>query len=437
MDWGNTIVNTDDNYFMVVGMTYSFGPNPPNMYILKIDSNGDTLWTKIYDWGDAEHANHIIPTTDNNYIIVGGTNSLGSGNFDVILLKIDSEGQIIWARTYGGDNYDDGIKVYETNDQGFIIVGWTQSYGNGHSDIYLIKTDENGDSIWTRTYGSGSSDCGNCVIQTPDYGFLIGGAISGNACLIKTDPVGYPMWIKTYTGEDTASFVRDLIKIDNEGYILAGNINEGYPNRENILLVKTDTNGNLLWLRSIGSVGDEYSFSITLSPNQGYLLTGFASYMSEYNLLVLKTDTSGNVQWQKLINISLMQRGTSIITDVANNIWVTGFISTPDSSDNVIVAKLGAENIPLFIRGDINADGVVNYLDLVKLACYIYFGEPIYCLSSADVNDDGQILGSDLLSLSNFLFCSGVHPPLPYPECGSDPIPDDLTCESHPFCDQK
>ncbi len=174
-DYGTSIRQTSDSGYIVCG-TYDFKwDSCGDVFLLKINANGDTEWTRTYGGSGTDCGNCVHQTSDGGYIICGYTGSYGAGG-DIYLLKVNANGDTEWTRTYGGSDYDYGYSVWQTSDGGYIICGCTESYGAGCKDIYLIKVNANGDTEWTRTYGGSKNDYGFSVQQTSDGGYIICGS---------------------------------------------------------------------------------------------------------------------------------------------------------------------------------------------------------------------------------------------------------------------
>jgi hypothetical protein len=224
---GYCIEETPDRRFIVAGYTNSFGAGNRDVYLVKIDETGDTVWTKTYGGIDVECGYSVQHTSDGGYIIAGLTWSFGEGGGDVYLIKTDSLGDTLWTRTYGGPLYDYGHSVQETFDGGYIITGITWSYGAGDNDVYLIRTDENGATLWTETYGGIDNEYGYSVQQTSDSGFIIAGSTKSygagdyDVYLIKTDSDGGVECEATYGGQQCDE-ARSVRQTSDGGYIVAG-----------------------------------------------------------------------------------------------------------------------------------------------------------------------------------------------------------------------
>ena len=146
-DGGNSCLKTSDGGYVALGSTYSYGTGDHDIYLLKLDSLGDTLWTRTFGGSGTEYGYDIQGTVDGCFIIVGKTRSFGAGMMDVYLIKTDSLGLAQWTKTFGGAQNDDGMSVRQTADSGFIVCGTTNSFGAGYADVYLIKTNSSGDIL--------------------------------------------------------------------------------------------------------------------------------------------------------------------------------------------------------------------------------------------------------------------------------------------------
>ncbi|MCG2676856.1 hypothetical protein L6304_06800, partial [bacterium] len=135
----------------------------------------DTLWTKTYGGKGFDEGSSVQQTSDGGYIIAGCTGSFAGRWLDVYLVRTDANGNALWTKTYGGKDIDGGSSVQQTSDGGYIIAGYTESFGAGGQDVYLIRTDANGNALWTKTYGGKDNDGGSSVQQTSDGGYIIAG----------------------------------------------------------------------------------------------------------------------------------------------------------------------------------------------------------------------------------------------------------------------
>ena len=155
-DYGYSVQQTDDGGYIIVGNINDWlGLRMGDVYLIKTDYLGDTLWTKTFGRINSEVGHSVQQTTDGGYIVGGATSSEDTTIhiYDVYLIKTDSLGDTLWTKTYGGDGLEEGLSVQQTTDGGYIVVGETSSYGAGNTDVYLIKTDSLGDTLWTKTYG--------------------------------------------------------------------------------------------------------------------------------------------------------------------------------------------------------------------------------------------------------------------------------------------
>ena len=210
-------------------MSYSAGKNPyPQLYAVKTDADGNSLWSLAYSNGKYDAASCVINAVDGGYVICGtAAASSGHGMQDMLLLKIDSRGNTMWAKFYGGAQSDFGSRVVASNDGGYAMIGTTASFGAGNSDIYLVKTDAQGNSLWARTYGGRGVDQGVAIINSGDGGYILGGNSesfsygSSDLLMIAVDAQGNSLWTRHFGGKSD-DYLGGIVRDKDGGYALAG-----------------------------------------------------------------------------------------------------------------------------------------------------------------------------------------------------------------------
>ncbi|MGB3944271.1 MAG: hypothetical protein WBK88_05735, partial [Methanothrix sp.] len=172
---GTSILEKRGGGYIIAGATNSRGGGGYDAWLLSTDSKGREVWNETFGGPGDEEAMAVVATVDGGYAIAGGTNSFGAGDFDVWLIKTDSTGRELWNETYGGPGYDWAYSVQKTRDAGYIILGETESFGSGGMDLWLVKTDSRGALIWNRTFGGAEDDGGRSIQETDDGSYIIAG----------------------------------------------------------------------------------------------------------------------------------------------------------------------------------------------------------------------------------------------------------------------
>lgn len=292
---------TDDGGYLLVGYTSARGEGS-DLWLVKVDSDGRDIWNRIFG-GSGEDVGYFVQNTrDGGSVLTGSTKSYGMGEERLWLLKADSNGSKQWDRIFGGfvsSAGDGGWSVNETNDGGYIVTGYTKSFGAGGKDLWLIKTDSEGFKQWDKTFGGSKDDVGMSVIQAADGGFVVAGRTASygsgkdDIWVLKTDLEGRELWNRTFGGaEDDVGF--QVLDID-EGYAIVGRTESGREGKRAILL-KTDLRGVEKWEKTYqkGSSG----ISVQRSSDGGFLISGsIDSSKAGKDAILIKTDIAGREEW--------------------------------------------------------------------------------------------------------------------------------------------
>jgi hypothetical protein len=282
-----------------------------------IESTKLQEWEKTFGGGSSDWARSIIQTSDSGYVLAGHTLSYSVGE-DAYVVKIDNNGQEMWSKTFGGVGNDAAHSIIQTSDSGYILVGKTMSsYSVGRDDVYIVKIDNNGEKMWKEIFGGVGDDGAYSIIQTSN-GYVLSGYANpygsdGNGYVVKTNNYGEIMWDKTYGGLHV-EFINSIIKTSDGGYVLAGSTKSQSAGNYDVYIVKTDSYGGKIWEKKFGGIGYDEAKSI-IQTSDGYVFAGYtwSSGAGGYDAYVMKIDNNGEKIWEKTFGGVSYEGANSII----------------------------------------------------------------------------------------------------------------------------
>jgi len=344
-DVAYSVQQTSDGGYIVIGDITSFETLKSNILIVKLDSSGNILWSKEIEGKDSYSVSYIKQTSDGGYIISGGISRFDTGELNVLIVKLDSSGNISWSKTIGGENDDYALSVQQTSDGGYIFGGWTQSFDARKRDAFIVKLDSSGNISWSKTIGVINYNNIKSIQQTLDGGYIALGSTSfdeakRDAFIVKLDSSGNISWSKTIGGEndDYASFIQQTL---DGGYIIGGGTQSFGAGDDDAFIVKLDSSGNILWSKTIGGTNFDTAYSIQQTSDGGYIIGGGTQSFGagHDDVLIVKLDSlgnCGNCSFIKSVSTKINSISTTL-KSVSPQILPSSIIASPSSLEVVYV----------------------------------------------------------------------------------------------------
>ena len=304
-DQGFSVILNDNNEYVTVGWTRSYGSGQDDVFVLKTDSQGNLIWNKTYGGNKRDRGYSIQQTIDHGYIIAGYTESYGNGLFDLWLIKIDENGKEKWNKTYGGYDYDFGSNIQLVDNNGFIITGYTSSYGPNNCNFWLIRTDEYGNLIWDKIFGGNLCDSGFYSLYC-DNGFISVGYTESygsgdyDGWILKTNFDGNLIWNITVGGL-LKDIIHNIISLKNGDFILCGETESYGFGKEDIWIIYMDKFGKILWNKTYGGFFSDRGYSACQTKDDDLIVTGLTErfFLKNYDIILLKIDSNGLLDWMR------------------------------------------------------------------------------------------------------------------------------------------
>jgi hypothetical protein len=300
-DFGYSVVQTTDDGYVVVGHTTSFGAGLRALFIVKFSTTGSMEWTRAVGGTSSDYGESVVQTSDGGCAVVGNTTSFGAGSCDLFIVKFSTSGSVQWSRAVGGGNSDYGKSVVQTSDGGYVVTGNTKSLGAGYPDLFLVKLSSSGSLEWAKAVGGTEADYGNSIVQTTDGGYVVVGYTTSfgagyhDLFLVKLSSTGSLEWAKA-VGGGSNDYGYSVIRTTDGGCAVAGNTKSFGAGSCDLFIVKFSSSGSVEWAKSAGGGNADYGYSIVRTTDAGYAVAGYTMSFGagSYNLLLVKFDSDGN-----------------------------------------------------------------------------------------------------------------------------------------------
>lgn len=293
-DYAKSIRQTSDGGYIVGGGTRSFNVGVVDYYVIKLDSSGNVQWEQKFGGSQTDICESVIQTKDGGYM-AAGQSWINPQNGDVYIIKLDADGEEEWHKSIGGSLEDGAYDIQQTPDRGYIIAGYTRSAGDGSYDMFIVKTDSDGEEEWMSDFGGNNHDQALSIEQHRD-GYIAAGytksfSESSDIYVVRLDLDGNEVWKKSYGSSSTDEEARSIMKTSDGGYILVGKTNQYTYGAFDVYLLKLDRNGKEQWAQVFGGENDDYGYSVRQTSDGGYILGGQTKSVGfGGNVYIIKTE---------------------------------------------------------------------------------------------------------------------------------------------------
>ncbi len=312
---------TSDGGYILGGWTDSYGNGREDMILVKVNSDGVLEWQRAFGGASDDFGESVLQASDGGYVIGGYTYSFGAGGYDMFIVKTDSQGDLEWQRTFGGSSGDYCYSVQQTADGGYLLGGASRHSFDASTNMYVVKIDSKGDLEWENTYGGDENDGCYSIQQTVDGGYILAGdskSFSEGPCdydmyLVKIDSHGNLEWQRTFGG-DSCDGCYSVKQTTDGGYVLAGDCESYGAGLFDVYLVKTDPQGKMEWQKTFGDKGWDDCYSVSQEDDGGFIMSGCSDSFGEgdFDMYLVKTDSQGDLIWQKTFGSSQNEYAYSV-----------------------------------------------------------------------------------------------------------------------------
>ncbi len=266
-----------------------------DMIVMKLDADGNLLWGKSLGGAGKDQGNGVVTTADGGCVVVGKTKSFGHGHYDAYVVKLSPDGKVLWSKAFGGEGNDEAHGVTQLADGSLIVVGGTESFGAGDFDFYIIKLAADGKKLWERYYGEKKADMLNCVTPSAHGGFTAAGYTRSynshkkDLNVMRCDKEGNILWHKI-TGKQNHEIANDIVAMPDDGVLVIGSNKSKGHGKNDIYVLAFDAGGKPIFEKTYGGKKNDIANGVDRTPDGGYVIAGESESFGEedYDVYLMK-----------------------------------------------------------------------------------------------------------------------------------------------------
>jgi hypothetical protein len=427
-----TIIRTSDGGYAMSGWTYSYGAGGFDFLVVKLDASGNLQWTKVIGGSNTDYGCSIVQTSDGGYVVAGHSKSFSAGNNnDILVTKLSSSGAVQWSRTVGWAEFEYGFALIKTSDGGFAVAGSTESYGQGNYDLFIVKFNSNGIPEWGRMIGGANYEAALSLIQSSDGNYVVAGSTmsfgAGNydMYIVKFGSSGNFMWSRTLGGSGY-EFASSVAQTTDGGYIVTGVTESFGSGSGDVYVAKLSSTGSVQWQKTAGGSNDERGYSVVQTTDGGYSVAGFTkSYgAGGSDVFVVKFSSNGNTCGNYTTPAGSSGSGGVLISILPLSSVITPTVTSPapvvlssgtatalctvsgiELASNEIPSSFElSQNYPNPFNPVTNIKFSVPQSGIVKLAVYDIAGKEVGLLVNQNLNSGTYNYNFDASELSSGVY---------------------------------
>lgn len=351
MDTAYSVIHCEDGGYLIAGSSQI--EETIDMLIFRLNDAGELEWSSILTQEGTEIAKEVIECESGGYAIIGYSQKQGTNGtlleYDALLIRIASNGTIIWTQTIGTNSSQQAYSVVECQSGGFAFAGYTHSSENNNLDFWLVRTTSEGQALWNRTYDTMGNEVCYSLVENHYGGFVLVGSKESidtgelDGWIISTDSIGNLHWNRIFdmSGDDVCN---KIIRKSNIGYVIVGTTENVLEGNYDAFVLNVLTNGNFSWNSILGGSYEEEAYAITSCQNGGYAITGYTIEETQYgmktHILLARLESNGDLQWSKRYGGIGKEIGWSIIQSPSHDFIIAGTTESNNSGEPMMNALI-------------------------------------------------------------------------------------------------